>query len=248
MKSVIPSFITGTPEERIEKWKAYLDSGIILSDSSDDENWIEYGDLSYEDFERCGFSLRYNMGTWDVYTKVNIYNINLEADTRVYIKYNTDTKRIVVIADNDKTLFDGIIKTNYEFYQLMRQLNIIDSDPELDPEIGEEPKPELNAETGNISCSDELIGIATLGGSISVTSTESYCTSCTVSLYDSFLIDTIVKENSIELVYKEVSIWNGLDNRVYKIVYSCLDGKWHKSDRIYGEIIPEQVIEETYKF
>ena len=230
MKSVIPSFITGTPEERIEKWKAYLDSGIILSDSSDDENWIEYGDLSYGDFERCGFSLRYNMGTWDVYTKVKV-----EVDGRTYIKYDNDNKRLVVIADNDKTLFDGIIKTNYEFYKLMRQLNIIDSDPELEPEIGEEPKP-------------ELIGIATLGGSISVTSTGSYCTSCTVSLYDSFLIDTIVKENSIELVYKEVSIWNGLDKRVYKIVYSCLDGKWHKSDRIYGEIIPEQVIEETYKF
>lgn len=242
MKNVIPSFITGTPEERIEKWKAYLDSGIILSDSSDDENWIEYGDLSYEDFERCGFSLRYNMGTWDVYTKVKV-------DVRTYIKYDNDNKRLVVIADNDKTLFDGIIKTNYEFYQLMRQLDIIDSDPELEPEIGEEPKPELNAETGNISCSDELIGIATLGGPISGTiSPESYCTSCTVSLYDSFLIDTIVKENSIELVYKEVSIWNGLDKRVYKIVYSCLDGKWHKSDRIYGEIIPEQVIEETYKF
>ena len=242
MKSVIPSFITGTPEERIEKWKAYLDSGIILSDSSDDENWIEYGDLSYEDFERCGFSLRYNMGTWDVYTKVKV-------DVRTYIKYDNDNKRLVVIADNDKTLFDGIIKTNYEFYQLMRQLDIIDSDPELEPEIGEEPKPELNAETGNISCSDELIGIATLGGPISGTiSPESYCTSCTISLYDSFLIDTIVKENSIELVYKEVSIWNGLDKRVYKIVYSCLDGKWHKSDRIYGEIILEQIIEETYKF
>lgn len=243
MKSVIPSFITGTPEERIEKWKAYLDSGIILSDSSDDENWIEYGDLSYEDFERCGFSLRYNMGTGDVYTKVKV-----DVDVRTYIKYDNDNKRLVVIADNDKTLFDGIIKTNYEFYQLMRQLDIIDSDPELEPEIGEEPKPELNAETGNISCSDELIGIATLGGPISVTSTESYCTSCTISLYDSFLIDTIVKENSIELVYKEVSIWNGLDKRVYKIVYSCLDGKWHKSDRIYGEIILEQIIEETYKF
>ena len=240
MKSVIPSFITGTPEERIEKWKAYLDAGII--DSSDDKNWIEYGDLSYEDFERCGFSLRYNMGTWDVYTKVKV-------DVRTYIKYDNDNKRLVVIADNDKTLFDGIIKTNYEFYQLMRQLNIIDSDPELEPEIGEEPKPELNTETGNIYCSDELIGIATLGGSISGTiSPESYCTSCTVSLYDSFLIDTIVKENSIELVYKEVSIWNGLDKRVYKIVYSCLDGKWHKSDRIYGEIILEQIIEETYKF
>ena len=241
MKSVIPSFITGTPEEIIEKWKAYVDNGITLIDSSDDKNWIEYGDLSYEDFERCGFSLRYNMGTWDVYTKVKV-------DVRTYIKYDNDNKRLVVIADNDKTLFDGIIKTNYEFYKLMRQLNIIDSDPELEPEIEEEPKPELNAETGNISCSDELIGIATLGGPISVTSTGSYCTSCTVSLYDSFLIDTIVKENSIELVYKEVSIWNGLDKRVYKIVYSCLDGKWHKSDRIYGEIIPEQVIEETYKF
>ena len=241
MKSVIPSFITGTPEEIEAKWKAYVDNGII--DSSDDENWIEYGDLSYEDFERCGFSLRYNMGTWDVYTKVKV-----DVDVRTYIKYDNDNKRLVVIADNDKTLFDGIIKTNYEFYQLMRQLNIIDSDPELEPEIGEEPKPELNTETGNIYCSDELIGIATLGGSISVTSTESYCTSCTISLYDSFLIDTIVKENSIELVYKEVSIWNGLDKRVYKIVYSCLDGKWHKSDRIYGEIIPEQVIEETYKF
>ena len=155
MKSVIPSFITGTPEEIIEKWKAYLDSGIILSDSSDDENWIEYGDLSYEDFERCGFSLRYNMGTWDVYTKVKV-------DVRTYIKYDNDNKRLVVIADNDKTLFDGIIKTNYEFYKLMRQLNIIDSDPELEPEIGEEPKPELNTETGNIYCSDELIGIATL--------------------------------------------------------------------------------------
>ena len=238
MKSVIPGFITGTPEEIEAKWKAYVDSGII--DSSDDENWIEYGDLSYEDFERCGFSFRYNMGTWDVYTKVNV-----EVDVRTCMKYNTDTKRLVIIADNDKTLFDGIIKTNYEFYKLMRQLDIIESEPEIE----EEPKPELNAETGNISCSDELIGIATLGGPISGTiSPESYCTSCTISLYDSFLIDTVVKENSIELVYKEVSIWNGLDNRVYKIVYSCLDGKWHKSDRIYGEIIPKQVIEETYKF
>lgn len=244
MKNVIPSFITGTPEERIAKWKAYMDNGITLIDSSDDKNWIEYGDLSYEDFERCGFSLRYNMGTGDVYTKVKV-------DVRTYIKYNSDNKRLVVIADNDKTLFDGIIKTNYEFYKLMRQLDIIESEPEIE----EEPKPELNAETGNISCSDELIGIATLGGPISGTiSPESYCTSCTdctsctVSLYDSFLIDTIVKENSIELVYKEVSIWNGLDSRVYKIVYSCLDGKWHKSDRIYGEIIPKQVIEETYKF
>ena len=38
MKSVIPGFITGTPEEIEAKWKAYVDSGIILIDSSYYEN------------------------------------------------------------------------------------------------------------------------------------------------------------------------------------------------------------------
>ena len=33
---------------------------------------------------------------------------------------------------------------------------------------------------------------------------------------------------------------------VFKIVFSCIDGKWNKSDRIYGKIIPPS--EESYEF
>lgn len=36
------------------------------------------------------------------------------------------------------------------------------------------------------------------------------------------------------------------ERRVFKIIYSCKDGNWNKSERIYGEIIP--ATEETYKF
>jgi hypothetical protein len=59
--------------------------------------------------------------------------------------------------------------------------------------------------------------------------------------------------DTIEMIYKEFSNVHYYTNpptlpsvKVYKIVYSCKDGKWHKSDRIYGEIIPAQ--NETYKF
>lgn len=34
--------------------------------------------------------------------------------------------------------------------------------------------------------------------------------------------------------------------RVFKIVYSCVDGKWNKSDKIYGEIKPPS--DEQYQF
>ena len=34
--------------------------------------------------------------------------------------------------------------------------------------------------------------------------------------------------------------------RVFKIVYSCKDGKWHKSEPIYGKIIPAS--DEYYEF
>ncbi len=34
--------------------------------------------------------------------------------------------------------------------------------------------------------------------------------------------------------------------RVFKIIFSCKDGKWHKSDPIYGTIIPRE--EEKYIF
>ena len=65
-----------------------------------------------------------------------------------------------------------------------------------------------------------------------------------------------VKEcaESVEMIYKETSMGNytGIypilpkEERVFKIVYSCINGKWNKSDRIYGNIIPAQ--DEEYKF
>lgn len=59
--------------------------------------------------------------------------------------------------------------------------------------------------------------------------------------------------DSIEIVYKQESMLyrtGGLppynDTRVYKIIYSCVDGKWNKSEPIYGKIIPQQT--EYYQF
>lgn len=73
------------------------------------------------------------------------------------------------------------------------------------------------------------------------------------------LIDTVVYPDRIELIYKEIytgtytsygynNVWSGppYEDRVFKKVYSCKDGKWHESDKIYGRIIPPS--EETYNF
>lgn len=66
-------------------------------------------------------------------------------------------------------------------------------------------------------------------------------------------IDVIEKGDSIEFVYKEVSKvvkatypGSGPEERVFKVVFSCKNGSWHKSDRIYGEIHPAQ--NEQYSF
>lgn len=57
--------------------------------------------------------------------------------------------------------------------------------------------------------------------------------------------------DSIEMIYKQSSYYNSSPcpisiERVYKIIFSCTDGKWNKSEPIYGEIIPAQ--EEYYEF
>ena len=36
------------------------------------------------------------------------------------------------------------------------------------------------------------------------------------------------------------------EKRIFKIVFSCIDGKWNRSERIYGKIIP--AIEQHYEF
>lgn len=58
---------------------------------------------------------------------------------------------------------------------------------------------------------------------------------------------------TIEMVYIETSSIvlavhppRPPERRVFKIVYSCVDGKWNKSERIYGKIMPE--LRESYIF
>ena len=68
-----------------------------------------------------------------------------------------------------------------------------------------------------------------------------------------FRIDTIENGDTIEIIYKEASNTTHTihfntppKDRVFKIIFSCIDGKWNKSEPIYGEI--EQATEETYNF
>ena len=64
------------------------------------------------------------------------------------------------------------------------------------------------------------------------------------------LVMTNILEDSIEMIYKQSSLlsqgWSAPPSRVYKTVFSCVDGKWNKSDPIFG-IINER-IEEAYFF
>lgn len=53
---------------------------------------------------------------------------------------------------------------------------------------------------------------------------------------------------SIEMIYKQTSVITYTtfypplppSTRVFKIVYNCIDGKWNKSEPIFGKIVPEQ--------
>ena len=64
-----------------------------------------------------------------------------------------------------------------------------------------------------------------------------------------------VKEvgESIEVIYTQQLCYTMLggfppysDKRAVKIIYSCIDGKWNKSNPIYGKIIPAK--DEYYEF
>lgn len=64
------------------------------------------------------------------------------------------------------------------------------------------------------------------------------------------LIDVIYGADYIELVYfQNPTYWTSSPNiikQVYKIKYSCVDGKWNKSQPIYGKYIPAS--DESYEF
>ncbi len=60
-------------------------------------------------------------------------------------------------------------------------------------------------------------------------------------------------ENRIEMVYKEVSMITLTiypspppEERIFKIVFSVVDGKWNKSERVYGKIVEAQKEEYTF--
>ena len=66
-------------------------------------------------------------------------------------------------------------------------------------------------------------------------------------------VDIIEFWDKIEMIYKEVSNFTYTiypspppEERIFKIVFSCKDGKWHKSERIYGKIVPAR--DESWEF
>jgi hypothetical protein len=64
------------------------------------------------------------------------------------------------------------------------------------------------------------------------------------------LIDTLIFEDRIELVYKGVlslSTWSqGYNIEIWKNVYGCVDGKFSMIEHVIGEYIPAQ--DESYSF
>ena len=77
------------------------------------------------------------------------------------------------------------------------------------------------------------------------------CNTGTTATYNAwnnpYLIETNEYQDRIELVYKQVSNYTYFDypntepkERVFKIIFSCKDGVWNKSEPIYGIIIQEQ--------
>lgn len=85
----------------------------------------------------------------------------------------------------------------------------------------------------------------------SLSSGISSCTTFGGPMWSSpVLVETNVLSDSIELVYVRHSMasinWGESARQVYKIIYSCQEGKWHVSEPIIGEIIPAQ--KEEYEF
>ncbi len=98
-----------------------------------------------------------------------------------------------------------------------------------------------NIESGTVDCMNYL---------------DTGCTGTTAGFNpwsNPYLIDTIVNQDSIELIYRQdaqFSYTTGqeshTDIKIFKIIYSCKKGKWHKSERIEGSYISAS--DETYEF
>ena len=101
-----------------------------------------------------------------------------------------------------------------------------------------------------------LIGSTSIGTSNASTGTSNALTGTTHLLSlsewsEPKMVDVIDTGSSIEMTYvqnRNIDLWGGWsqEKRVFKIVYSCVNGMWNKSEPIYGKIIPAQ--EEYYDF
>lgn len=130
----LPKFLGNTIEERVEKWREYAKAGVILVDTTD---WVELTKLSNIDFDRLGFVAKpREVSDCLVYIKrdVNRPVGRVEGGvcfTDVFVYHYHDFDKVIVAADlsnnvSKERYFEGTIQTNYEFYQLMKQLNIIE--------------------------------------------------------------------------------------------------------------------------
>jgi hypothetical protein len=77
------------------------------------------------------------------------------------------------------------------------------------------------------------------------------------TIIDQWNFPTLIKTEevgeSIEFIYKQSPMFayttfpsTQPPDRVFKIVFSCKDGKWNKSEPIYGQIVP--ATDEYYEF
>jgi len=105
----------------------------------------------------------------------------------------------------------------------------------------------------NLTLSESIgLSIGTTASGVGNITTSTSTGTSGLSFYSTEIemVKCIENVDSIDFVYKETSMvssgWGTPTSRVFKIVFSCKDGKWNKSERIYGSIIPES--QEDYEF
>ena len=94
-----------------------------------------------------------------------------------------------------------------------------------------DPKDLSTHSEGNVTITNTGVEALYLGNGIVTNSTFRY----TPTLGN--MLRTDVYEDSIEIIYDSLSMYT-----VYKVIYSCVDGKWNVSDPIPGKVIPAQEV------
>ncbi len=112
------------------------------------------------------------------------------------------------------------------------------------------------AETQNLSHTVNIQNGGYSGLSVGISADPVSCSS-QVYTFENWSTPERVEVNEypdrIEMIYKQISmitytVYPPLppDTRVFKIIYSCVDGKWHKSEPIIGTIVHKR--DESYEF